>query len=117
MPAASASPHPWVGTHPSALESDATRGWTAFLSQLRASLRGGALGGATSPTAGPTRPTGRLGEAPSQGCDVRGREPAVDEERRAVHVRRLVAGQEERAVDDLARLGKTSGGPVDPPPF
>ncbi len=48
-------------------------------------------------------------------CHVRGRQPTVDEERRAVHVRRLVAREEEGRVDDLARLRQPSHREVDPP--
>src|SRR5262249_49504565 len=51
------------------------------------------------------------------GGDVRGGEPTVDEERRAGHVRRLVARQEQSAVHDLARLAQTACRPVDAAPF
>src|SRR5690242_19075150 len=40
------------------------------------------------------------------GSDVSGRQAAVDKEGRPVHVAGLVAGQEQRRVGDLARLGE-----------
>src|SRR5919109_3280762 len=39
---------------------------------------------------------------------VRGREAAVDQEGRAVDVARVVAGEKQRRVGDLTRLGRTS---------
>ncbi len=48
---------------------------------------------------------------------VGGGQPAVDEERRPVHVGGLVAREEQRAVDDLARLREPAHRPVDPPPL
>ena len=49
--------------------------------------------------------------------DVGGGEAAVHEEGRAVHVRRLVAGEEERAVGDLLCLGQPAHRQVDEPTF
>src|SRR5256885_13818467 len=46
------------------------------------------------------------------GRDVGRGEAAVHEEGRAVHVRRLVGGEEERAVHNLARLGEAAGRPM-----
>src|SRR5207244_4616802 len=42
-------------------------------------------------------------------------ETAVDQEGRSIHIARLVAGQEERGVGDLARLGQASHGQVHAP--
>src|SRR6184192_3991360 len=42
-------------------------------------------------------------------------EAAVDEERRAVHIARLVARQEKRRVGDLAGLGQATHGQVHAP--
>src|SRR3954470_5778661 len=49
--------------------------------------------------------------------DVCSRDAAVDEEGRAVDVRRFVARKEERGVDDLARLRKPADGDVYEPPL
>src|SRR2546429_106555 len=53
--------------------------------------------------------------SPLLGCDVGGGDAAVDCERRAGDVARLVARQEERRVDHLAGLGQAAHRPVHAP--
>src|SRR6478672_5066367 len=68
---------------------------------------------AAARTTRPARPaSGRLFRR-----DVRSRDAAVDEEGRAVDVRRFVTCEEERRVDDLARLRKSAHGNVHETPL